>query len=355
MTITGTPSDPGINPYSRSMRSLQSSPGVSDGISQADSVSIAGEQARSQIKPDMVAVLKRQDTPMQGATTQEAPQADSVQGTGARQAAEISSVTIKKEEEHYSIDLTYPQITGGLSEEARRNINGSLESFIKENVKLFEESAKEAEPRENLGSSIEGGFTTMANNDRFISFGAGSSSYVAGCAHPSNELATFNYDAKDGRSLTFNDLFKLEEEEPDRSFLFRDNLKARREREIHALKVVSRYCIEDLKKQNEGRPDDARIDESLIMEVAAPEEGKFNLFNITDNGLVVDFYYCHAAGYGEVKIPYEALADIIDPESVIGQHARIREKKSPDDEQPPELVIGDEMILIDDVKLNIKK
>ncbi len=93
--------------------------------------------------------------------------------------------------------------------------------------------------------------------------------------------------------------------------------------------MISDYCIKDLMKQNEDRPVDERMDESLIRDVAAAEEGKFDLFNLTDSGLVIDFYYCHAAGYGEVTIPYEALADIADPGSVLGAYARKEEKKPP--------------------------
>jgi hypothetical protein len=344
MMITGSPSEPGVNLFF--LRSLQNFDEGSDRLAPADTVTIAGGEAPRQVKPDMVGLIKMQDSPVQQA---------SLQVRGALSHAEIAQETITRQGEGFAVDIVHPHITGGLSEEAREKINDTLQSFAKEQACNFEEEATQAQPGEGLSSSIEAGFTTMANNDRFISFTAGSSSYVAGWAHPSNELATFNFDARTGRLLTFRDLFKVQEEGPDQSFLFRDNLKARREREDYALKAVSNYCIEDLKKQNEARPEDQKIDESLIREVAAPKEGKFDTFALTDSGLVIDFFYCHAAGYGEVTIPYEALADILDPESVLCQHAKKVDKKPPDEISSPEVVVDDDMIIIDNIRLDVKK
>jgi len=76
---------------------------------------------------------------------------------------------------------------------------------------------------------------------------------------------------------------------------------------------------------------------------------------LTDSGIVVNFYYCHAAGYGEVKIPYQDLADILSPDGVLGQYAKREEKKPPAKTAAPSLEITDDMIIIDDVMLKVNK
>ncbi|MDQ7825241.1 MAG: DUF3298 and DUF4163 domain-containing protein [Candidatus Eremiobacteraeota bacterium] len=351
-----------VTPFPTLMRSLQNLSASESGLSAADSVSLTGAEDRGQAKDDIVSIIKMKDVPPADAPAQAAQaqaaqdsQAAPAQDTPPAPKTQITKAPISKEEKDCTIAIEYPQVSGGLSEESQKAINKTLESFVKKQISDFEEAVKENGPREGFGSSIEGGFNTSANNDRFISFTEGCSSYLAGCAHPNHELITFNFDAKTGSSLTFHDLFSLPDDEIDRSFLFRDNMQARREREKLILRTVSDYCIKDLIKQNEDRPDDAKIDESLIREVAAPEEGKFDLFALTDKGIVMDFYYCHAAGYGEVTIPYEALAEIIDPESVLENYARKDEKKPIDDGTAPEIVVDDDMIIIDDIKLDIRK
>jgi hypothetical protein len=217
---------------------------------------------------------------------------------------------------------------------------------------------KQAVPIESIGinSDIQIGHTEMANNERFISMTFGSSTFVVGWAHPSNELTTFNFDSKTGNSISFRDLFSKDTAEgPEVSHLFRNNREAQRERENQALKKVSEYCINDLKKQNEGKPNDEKIDDSLIESVTAPDYNNYNVFNLTDSGLVINFFYCHAAGYGEVKIPYEALADLVNPHGVLGQYAKQEEKKPPVEKDTPDLEITDDMIIIDDVMLKISK
>ncbi|MGV8122876.1 MAG: hypothetical protein AB2L14_24210 [Candidatus Xenobiia bacterium LiM19] len=70
---------------------------------------------------------------------------------------------------------------------------------------------------------------------------------------------------------------------------------------------------------------------------------------------MINFFYCHAAGYGEVKIPYEALADLVSPHGILSHYAKQEEKKPPAVVDVPNLEITDDMIIIDDVMLKISK
>jgi hypothetical protein len=319
---------------------------AADGQPVMDTAFISSGASGARVEQGLVEMIKYRD-PSQ-VTDAKAP--------AAPDRAEIVSESIKEKGKDYEIDISYPRLSSGLDDSARTSINDQLKAHIDKVVKDFKEAAAEATPMENLGSDVQMGFTEMGNNGHFVSLSFGSSTYIAGCAHPSNDLASFNFDSKTGSRISFKDLLAEDEpEDPEMSFLFRDNHKALKERENAALKKVAEYCSNDLKKQNEAMPADTRIDESLIESVTAPDLNNYNVFNLTDSGIVVNFYYCHAAGYGEVKIPYQDLADILSPDSVLGQYAKREEKKPQQEKAAPDLEITDDMIIIDDVMLKVNK
>jgi hypothetical protein len=311
----------------------------------ADSFALSGGQSDAAGTMGIVDLIKRRE---------EVPVAE-VKSAVPAACAEIVTETIKAEEDRYTIDMSYPQIKGGIGEEQRTLINRQLEAWVRTEVSDFKSFALEAEPVEGLSSSLEGGFTEIANNARFISVTMGESSYVAGCAHPSHRVLGFNFNPETGSAISFRELFKLPDDEPEVSNLFRDNTKAREEREMAAIRRVSDLSIRELLKQNEGTPEDERIDEESIREIAAPEEGKFDNFNLTDGGLMINFEFCHAIGCRDVTIPYRELADILDPDSVLGSEAKRPERKPPSAAENPEMDITDDMIIIDDVRVKINK
>ncbi len=311
-----------------------------------DSVDISGGQADAAGTMGIVDLIKRRE---------EVPVAE-VKSAVPPACAEIVTETIKAEEDRYTIDLSYPQIKGGIGEEQRNLINRQLEAWVRTEVSDFKSCALEAVPPvEGLSSSLEGGFTEIANNDRFISVTMGESSYVAGCAHPSNRILGFNFNPETGSAISFRELFKLPDDEPEVSNLFRDNTKAREDREMAAIRRVSDLSIRELLKQDEGKPEDESIGEESIKEIAAPEEGKFDNFNLTDGGLMINFEFCHAIGCRDVTIPYSELADILDPDGVLGSEAKRPDRKPPSPDESPDMDITDEMIIVDEVRIKRNK
>ncbi|MHC9538621.1 MAG: DUF3298 and DUF4163 domain-containing protein [Vulcanimicrobiota bacterium] len=332
--------------HSVSLMGMTASQPAADGQPVMNTAFISSGASGSRIEPGLVEMIKYR-APSQ-VTETKAPTAPD--------RAEIVSESIKEKGKDYDIDITYPRLSSGLDDGARKLINDHLKAHIDKVVKDFSEAAAEATPSENFGSEVQMGFTEMGNNGHFVSISFGSSTYIAGCAHPSNELGSFNFDSKTGNQISFKDIFAADlPEAPDVSHLFRNNHNAMKERENAALKKVVEYCSNDLKKQNEGLSADTRIDESLIESVTAPDLNNYNVFNLTDSGIVVNFYYCHAAGYGEVKIPYQDLADILSPDGVLGQYAKREEKKPQPKKAAPDLEITDDMIIIDDVMLKVNK
>jgi len=312
---------------------------------QADSFALSGDQAGDAGTMGIVDLIKRrEETPVTG-----------VKSAAPSSHAEVVTFTIKEEKESYTIDMSYPRLNDGIGEEQRKLINSQIEAWVRTEVSDFKTSAVEVPPAEGLSSSMDGGFTMMANNDRFISFTMGESSYVAGWAHPSNRIQGFNFNPKTGNAISFRELFKLPDDELDVSNLFRDNMKAREEREKAVVTRVSELSIRAMLKEDESQPEDQKIGEDSIRDIAAPEEGRFDNFNLTDAGLMINFEFCHAIGCRDVTIPYGELADILDPDGVLGSEARRPERKPPADAENPDMDITDDMIIIDDVRVKINK
>jgi len=275
---------------------------------------------------------------------------------------EIVMEPVTKKTETCCIDLEYPRIEGTLNGKAGQEINRWLESLVKGQAASFEQGARLATCPVGGGSSLEGRFTTAACNDRFVSFIEQTSSYVASPVHSFHRIRTFNFDAATGNELTFFDLFRMHDDSADPSSLFLDQKQARQDRETRVLRVISAYCVSDLIRQNGTYPRDRKIPDSAISTIAGPYTGNFDAFALTDKGLLIYFQDSHTRGLSEVTIPYWVLTDLIDPGSVLGDHASPggagpgREGSVLRDEKAAsEVFISDDMIIIDDVRLNINR
>jgi hypothetical protein len=112
----------------------------------------------------------------------------------------------------------------------------------------------------------------------------------AGAAHPNTFFYSINYDLKNNKVIKLSSLF-----------------------EGSYLKVISDYCINNLKKQAQEYAPEA--DMTWIKEGAGPKKENYTVFNFTKDAFVVTFPAYQVASYAEgpkeVAIPLSLLTSLI--------------------------------------------
>ena len=204
---------------------------------------------------------------------------------------------------HYVIDMEYPQIDG---DPRFDKFNRETRAMITREVAAFKTSATATEaesgndvPEEASNSTLDCSFEFRLLTDDLISVQFSESDYGAGAAHPNSYSTVLNYDVKNGKRLVLPDLF---------------NAKS------NYLKVLSDYCIKDLKhqsKENDALPED------MIQSGASARADNYQKWTITSKGLwmIFDPYQVgpYAAGPQFVLVPYTVLKDVIKSDGPLGR------------------------------------
>jgi hypothetical protein len=130
-------------------------------------------------------------------------------------------------------------------------------------------------------------------------------SYGAGAIHPNRATKTMNFRLHPSMELELHDLFK-----PSSNYL----------------DLLSRYCVNDLHKQQPQRWSDpaARAEQlkngpdGWILSGAGPQYRNFERFSLRKHGFVIHFdpyqVDCYASGKFEVFIPSYELASVLKEE-----------------------------------------
>lgn len=220
---------------------------------------------------------------------------------------DLSLVSRKVEETNklkfFEMSGEYPEITGAAAAGnpdiakfnllAKQTVAKSLADFRKEMMAQTAEDIKFSKER-GVSNYIEIGYDTEYAADDFVSLQFSTSTYTGG-VHPNSFAFTINYDLKNGRELSLADLFQ-----PKSNYL----------------KIISDYCIKDLKTRVEEMSDDEWLGRG-----AGPEAENFANWNITEKGLLINFdpyqVAAYAAGPQMVIIPYEKLKSVLKPDSVV--------------------------------------
>lgn len=197
----------------------------------------------------------------------------------------------------YTINAEYPELTGADNPGAEK-FNQEVKNLVTKETQEFKagelEMSEEDLPVETeAGSYIDIGYDVTLATDDLISVSFGVSTYSRGAAHPNHHTFAVNYDLKSGTSLKLADLFK-----PNSDYL----------------KIISRYCIDDLKKQAGQEEYSAE----MIDEGAGPNPENYESWNISKKGLAITFDPYQVASYAEgpknVVVPYAALKDVVKPD-----------------------------------------
>jgi hypothetical protein len=263
---------------------------------------------------------------------------------------EITARKIKKETPLYTIDAEFPRMTGFTDGTVEKAFNRAVAAMAGEKVRDFRAAAKSTPPVNGMSNGLDLGFSVAFKNDTIVSLTMADCQFYAGAAHPSHDMNTFNFDLKKGSKIELFDLFDMAKKDHEISDIFRDLHEDYLERGFPILKRLSDYCKSDLARQG--------IESSWLDDGAGPKEMNFRNFNVTDKGLIINFNEYQVASYAEgpqvVEIPYEALADLLNPQGPLGDHAKpLPEPPDPLEKKGDPPVVEDElgMIIIDGLRL----
>ena len=194
----------------------------------------------------------------------------------------------------YEAEAEYPQLSGPpgiLLEDINRKLSEFalklIADFMKGSEIQFDKDQFEGEtiPVTMTLSYLEASSQAILLTDQLLSVRFSISWYGAGAAHGNQNTETLNFNLHPTKLLQLKDLFLPESD---------------------YLRLISKYCIQDLLSQGTPTPEEG----------ASPEEKNFKSFLITANSLdfVFDPYQvdCYAAGTKEVSIPYKEMQDILD-------------------------------------------
>jgi len=208
----------------------------------------------------------------------------------------------------FRIDVVYPQIEG----DARFDkFNKEARAMVTKNVAAFKTSETSNEtdagseiPAETQTSTLDSDYQIRLAADDLISIEFTESAYSRGAAHPNSYTTVLNYDVRNGKKLALADLF---------------NAKS------NYVKVISDYCIKDLKQQAK-KEKDSMLTDDMIQSGASARAENFNAWTITKRGLWITFdpyqVAAYAAGPQQVLVPYSALKDLIKADGPIAAFAQ---------------------------------
>lgn len=198
----------------------------------------------------------------------------------------LTEKVIQKEnlDPHYVLEVYYPHLEG-----VPRAVifNQQIEGYIHQNIDSFTFDLEQLEGDwRKVESFYSVQYEITHQSPEWVSVLFTSSFYVAGAAHPGQEVHSENYDVALGRFFELPDLFI-----PGSNYL----------------EVISSYCIEDLNNQG--------ID--IWVEGASPEPKNFGTWNVKDEGLLISFppYQVApgAAGLLSVTVPFDNLQEVALP------------------------------------------
>ncbi len=185
---------------------------------------------------------------------------------------------------YYVLEVYYPNLEG-----VPRAVifNQQIEGYIHQNIDAFSSDLEQLEGDwRKVESFYSVQYEVTFQSSEWVSILFTTSFYVAGAAHPGQDVHSENYDIALGKFFELSELFI-----PGSNYL----------------EVISDYCIEDLNNQGVF----------IWEEGASPEPENFRTWNVKDEGILISFppYQVApgAAGLLSVMVPFEHLQEIALP------------------------------------------
>ena len=201
---------------------------------------------------------------------------------------------LENERLRYKIDVVYPRIQG--TENPRiLNLNRRIERLVSDQYRWPLHPPKEDlryyDKHPDIFNTVDLTYEVPLATDELLSIYFEVYSYGIGAAHSVQYSFAVNYDLKSGKLLRLADIFK-----PDANYLG----------------FISHYCTNVLTK---------RYGESVIGEALAAELKNHQSWNITKEGVTINFDACYvlafSGGQQEVVIPFTDLKDILNPNNPV--------------------------------------
>jgi hypothetical protein len=201
----------------------------------------------------------------------------------------------------FDINIDYPELIATDAPAAAAKFNRLIKTiaereFAEFRKLMFEQTTEDLKFARERGVNnyLEAGYRIDFADERVVSVGFAVSTYTGG-AHPNHHSLTVNFDLKTGRRIELAELFK-----PGASYL----------------KIISDYCVKDLKTKT-----GEMSDEDWIRSGAGPAKENFRSWSITKKGILINFdpyqVAAYAAGPFEVLVPYDELKGVLRQDSPV--------------------------------------
>lgn len=215
-------------------------------------------------------------------------------------------ITPKKQHEesadlYYSIDVTYPQITGKELTEGEQQFNQRITNIVNKEMEDFKNSVKRDIPHmQTLPVTVrKNNFQIDYDIDlihqlSLVSVRLTIQSMQAGRAHPYRTHKVLNFDLINNKELALSDLFKPK---------------------VNYLQTLASYSNKKLNQTVQEK------DKWMIEEGAKPLAKNYKHWNIAKNAILITFDEYQVAPYvygpQEVEIPYSELQALLSPQAKV--------------------------------------
>lgn len=209
---------------------------------------------------------------------------------------ELKESNLKGKRPEYRISAEYPQIEGSAAPGVRR-FNEAVRAFVSKEVAGFRENFTEDA---DSGGEADISYSVGLANDDLASVEFNLYFFYTGAGRRNSISRTRTFDLKTGAALKLSDLFK-----PSSGHL----------------KVISDYCLKDLKRQLKEDGGDVPEDEWIMARVEESVDDEAGKWLVTRGGLQVVFdssqFGPSGAGGRSVTVPYPVLRGIMKPDGLL--------------------------------------
>jgi hypothetical protein len=208
-------------------------------------------------------------------------------------------IKLENQRLRYKIDVVYPQVEGTKIPRILR-LNQRVKCLISDHYRWplypLKEDMRYYYKHPDAFNTVNLTYSVPLATDKLLSIYLEGYSYGIGAAHSVQYSLAVNYDLKSGKFLKLADIIK-----PN----------------LNHLRFVSQYCMNDLAK---------RYGNSLFKDALEPKAKNYESWNITTEGITINFDACNvlgcAGGKQEVVLPFVTLKDVLNPNSAVSLLAK---------------------------------
>ncbi len=202
---------------------------------------------------------------------------------------------IKESTTTYKVSVKYPVFSDLKNREVDASVNNFIQQEMERQVGEFKKQVSEmALEGFEHASTFDSGYEIVNQTRDLLSLNFSSYSYISGSAHGLGVISSFNYNLKENKPIILADLFRK-----DSNYL---SFLSEKSRTILKDKMQEYYV------------------EEFVMSGTEPNPENYVVYNFGKDRLTLIFNVYQVAPYvagpQSLDIPYEEMADIVNPEIV---------------------------------------